>query len=425
MLNGYARQLGQAQFDTQYSKYSNTNYTASGQDVHAITEILRQSQAQLDDVATELAFVESIMKRVRDVHQQFLDKRDQILASIRTHQGFVSCIRRLPPEILSEIFVRCLPSETYIRPKTKTAPLLLMGVCSGWRKVALGTPRLWCSLSVRPSHRGEQQGLFVYHDWLARARARPLLLAVDTRQPRQSPMWRDEVTELLQPYTSRTVRLHVIFDKTTVPNLLLKDVPMLEHLTLKSNVPEDPDIVIVQPEPRLRSLTLTRIVFSAGVRSAFEHYWAHLTQLRFTLGRKHLLNFEIEGPVVLTLLALCPHLQDLAFSSVDISPDDAGTYAARALMHSNLNSLDVRVLRGTDFFLDALTLPALKYLKIRDSYISPSTWRQNEFRGFVARSQCPLETLKIHGGQASSKEDQAEYVALIPTLKHVDLGLEE
>ena len=366
------------------------------------------------------------MERVRDVRRQFLDKRDQILASMRVHQGLVSCIRRLPPEILSEIFVMCLPPETYIAPKTGVAPLLLAGVCRRWRKVALGTPRLWCSLSVRPCRRGQQEGLLLfYHHWLSRARGCSLSLAVDTRQRPKNPVWRKEVMELLQPYTGRAVRLYVALDRATVPDLLLKDIPMLEHLTLKGDLHRDPMTVIIQSELRLRSLTLHRIIFSANVRSASQHCWTHLTQLQVALGSKHLLSPDIDGPVLLTLLALCPHLQDFTFSSVDIPSHDVATYAARAFTHPDLRSLSVTVLRGTGFLLDALTLPALRHLEIRDSYIGPTTWRHNEFKAFVGRSRCPLEMLTIHSWQASSEEDKAGYMALMPTLKHVDLRMEE
>ena len=157
-------------------------------------------------------------------------------------------------------------------------------------------------------------------------------------------------------------------------------------------------------------------MFSAGARFAFEHFWTHLTQLRVTLGSKHLLSPDI--------LALCPHLRDLTFSSMSISLYDVERHA---LTHSNLRWLNIRVLRGTRFLLDALTLPALRYLKIRIrdlSYTGRTTWPQNEFKAFVARWRCPLKTLKIlkHCGNVSSKEE-AECVALIPTLKHVNLRL--
>lgn len=410
--------------DTPYSRYGNTNYAASGQDVHAIDEIVRQRQAQLHDVTAELAAVGFIMKRVRDVHQQLLDRRDQIIASKEAHRGLVSCIRRLPTEILGEIFVRCLPSETHVEPDTHTAPLLLLGVCRGWRKVALGTPRLWCSLSVRPSHRVLQQGLFFYHHWLSRARGCPLSLAVDTRRPPQNPVWRYEVTELLQPYTSRSARLHITFDEATAPDLLLKDIPMLEHLTLEGDLRTAQLISIVQPEPKLRSLTLYSVTFGADVLSVFEPGWTHLTSLRVTLGRAPS-HHATDGPIVLTLLALCPHLEEFAFSPVFISRNEATkTNAPLTLTHTRLRSLDIVVLYGVGCLLDALTLPDLRHFQIRDLDIVPSGWRQNELKGFLTRSRCPLETLQIHGAQASmKKEDRAEFAALIPTLKRLDVCL--
>lgn len=417
--------------DTRYSKYSNTNYAASGQDVRSITEIVRQHQAQLDNVTAELVSVESIMKRVISVHQQLLDKRNQIVTSMEAHQGLISCIRRLPSELLGEIFLRCLPPKPHIEPDAINAPLLLLAVCRRWRKVALGTPRLWCSLLVRSSHRIQRQGVFFYHHWLSRARACPLSLAVDTRRPPRNPVWRYEVTELLQPYTSRAARLHITFDDVTAPNLLLQDVPMLQHLTLDGdlNTTQYQKMTLVQPEPRLSSLTLITGTLDTDVLGAFNPGWTHLTQLRVTLSRPSQSQRDaVGGPIVLTLLALCPHLQEFSFSPVFISRQDnaSGGVGVNALTHARLRALDVDVLYGAGPFLDALTLPALRHLQIRDLDIVPSAWRRNAFKAFVARSGCPLETLKIHhdGTQvAITKSDRQEYAALIPTLRHLDLCL--
>ena len=406
--------------DTPYSKYSNTNYAVSGKDVHAITEIISQRQAQLDNVTTELALVESIMERVRSIHQQLLDKRNQVVVSMQAHQGLVSCIRRLPAEILGEIFLRCLPPDPPVEPDTTAAPLLLLAVCRRWRKVALGTPRLWCSLSIRPSHRIQQQGVFYYHHWLSRARCCPLSLAVDTRRPPMNPVWRYEVTELLQPYMSRAARLRIAFDDATAPDLLLKDASMLEHLTLDGDLRTARKMALIQPVLRLRSLTLNTLTLALGDLSAFNPGWAHLTQLRVTLGRGRSLREATDGPIVLALLALCPHLEEFSFSPFFVSRYDA----PRAFTHARLRSLDVVVLSGVGPLLEALTLPALRQLTIRDLDILPSTWRHNAFTAFLKRSCCPLETLKIHGTQvAISKADRQEYAALIPTLKQLDLCL--
>ncbi|KIJ59388.1 hypothetical protein HYDPIDRAFT_118612 [Hydnomerulius pinastri MD-312] len=361
------------------------------------------------------------MNRIKDVHQRLTDKRGQIAASMETHQGLIACIRRLPSEILGEIFMHCLPPDAHNEPNPNTAPLLLTRICRPWRKVALSTPRLWCSLSVRPSHRVQQQGLFYYHTWLSRARGCPLSLAVDTRlvhAPR-NPVWRYEVTELLQPYTSRCSRLLVTFDEATAPELLLKDIPVLEHLTLEGDMKYAQKIFITQPQPHLRSLTLHSFPFSPDLLSLFNPAWANLTQVKVVLGR----GGDVDGHVFLSLLQLCPNLEGLVFNPICIGRSEVSVHPPGTLLHANLRSLDVIVLYGLNSLLNILTLPKLRDLSISDLVLVPGPWPHKEFKSFLSRSHCPLASLKIYGAQVSmKKEHRAEYVTLIPTLKHVGLG---
>ncbi|KAJ7143102.1 hypothetical protein C8R43DRAFT_866226, partial [Mycena crocata] len=51
--------------------------------------------------------------------------------------------QRFPPEILSEIFIHCLPDDKFITPDLATAPLLLCGICHHWKDITLATPELW------------------------------------------------------------------------------------------------------------------------------------------------------------------------------------------------------------------------------------------------------------------------------------------
>lgn len=55
---------------------------------------------------------------------------------------------RMPPEILAQIFLSCLPHKPIDRaqPNINISPMNLCHICSYWRNVALGTPRLWNSL---------------------------------------------------------------------------------------------------------------------------------------------------------------------------------------------------------------------------------------------------------------------------------------
>ncbi|KAJ7757617.1 hypothetical protein B0H16DRAFT_1314456, partial [Mycena metata] len=55
----------------------------------------------------------------------------------------------LPPEVVSNIFVECLPRRLDTGsldrgvPNAKLAPLLLLQVCRTWRAIAVSTPHLW------------------------------------------------------------------------------------------------------------------------------------------------------------------------------------------------------------------------------------------------------------------------------------------
>ncbi|KAJ7146177.1 hypothetical protein C8R44DRAFT_599326, partial [Mycena epipterygia] len=56
-------------------------------------------------------------------------------------------VLKLPPEITSGIFVHCLPTLPS-DPRLLEAPLLLLGICKGWREIALQTPALWASFKI-------------------------------------------------------------------------------------------------------------------------------------------------------------------------------------------------------------------------------------------------------------------------------------
>ncbi|KAG2035473.1 hypothetical protein BDR03DRAFT_962335 [Suillus americanus] len=64
--------------------------------------------------------------------------------------------------------------------------------------------------------------------------------------------------------------------------------------------------------------------------------------------------------------------------------------------------------------LDAFSLPALRVLTIRGA----QEWPHEQFKAFLVRSQCPLESLIVRGSVVTD-EQRAEYVALVPSLQSV------
>ncbi|KAJ7138087.1 hypothetical protein C8R44DRAFT_551772, partial [Mycena epipterygia] len=66
------------------------------------------------------------------------------------HRGVLAPVRRLPPEILCEIFASLSPSSSYIFNSAKELDnlskfglLQISQVCAHWRRLVMGTPRLW------------------------------------------------------------------------------------------------------------------------------------------------------------------------------------------------------------------------------------------------------------------------------------------
>ncbi len=75
-------------------------------------------------------------------------KRDKLKAYIEPHRALMSPVRRIPPETLTEIFIRCLPSDRPPVRSSEEAPLLLTTICRSWREIALSAPALWSSIHV-------------------------------------------------------------------------------------------------------------------------------------------------------------------------------------------------------------------------------------------------------------------------------------
>ena len=84
-----------------------------------------------------------------------------------------SPISHLPPEILSRIFIFCLPDNEFPSMSSKVPPILLCQVCAAWREISLGTPQLWSSFRIFGYHSWEfKRQRFL--QWLERSGALPL-----------------------------------------------------------------------------------------------------------------------------------------------------------------------------------------------------------------------------------------------------------
>ncbi|KAE9404867.1 hypothetical protein BT96DRAFT_916546 [Gymnopus androsaceus JB14] len=137
-------------------------------------------RARISDVETQ---VEKLQSQISELTHQ----KDAKLVEIASLENVLSPIRRVPPEIISEIFeLACLPEEGKSMYEHSIAQYtsILCAVCVAWRKVAHATPRLWSELCL--SLKGRKPvipELGWVKEWIHRSQGLPLdlYLNFDTR----------------------------------------------------------------------------------------------------------------------------------------------------------------------------------------------------------------------------------------------------
>ena len=109
-----------------------------------IRELTKSLKAPLN----ELQEVEAEIQRLGELMETMKMKRQSIQKRINDHTTILSPARRLPPDVLHEIFFHCLPIHHNPIMKSSESPLLLTRICSSWRAIALSSPRIWSKVYI-------------------------------------------------------------------------------------------------------------------------------------------------------------------------------------------------------------------------------------------------------------------------------------
>ncbi|KAJ7863456.1 hypothetical protein B0H14DRAFT_3607711 [Mycena olivaceomarginata] len=255
-----------------------------------------------------------------------LELRDHEHARIAALRYLITPIRTLPVELLAEIFDLAIHDDTHIKDAFRVSQ-----VCSDWRRVAHGTPRLW-NRNFRvdlPSVDSDELYADGLKDWLARSA--PLPVPITWIAPR----WRSLDFEF------------------TIPPLL----ESLEALALSIPPHPDPSPVLAFTVPRLRKLSLC---IRSDALPILSLPWAQLADFTFTSRRAW-----GHPDIAFDLLAQCSNLvRASVFTGLGLPG------AARdALALSHLRSLSLHYVgppghvAGYDTsFLDNLSAPVLEEL---------------------------------------------------------------
>ncbi|KAJ6556259.1 hypothetical protein B0H19DRAFT_1152286 [Mycena capillaripes] len=333
----------------------------------------------------------------------------------------LSPVRAMPPEILQEIFVACLPAHHCAIMHPSHIPLLLGRVCSGWRRIWLSTPALWSSVHVVvPSSDGDRgpqvlrEACESLKTWLQRSGDCSLSISIFVPTSFDSNL--PPFVEIIVPYSRRWKSLRLMpATREQLPalwNLRSEDVPLLETLEISDNLFERPDLHALRflTVPRnLRHLTVKHFQGEVSIPAC---RWEQLTSLCLESQRSF---FTLDTSQLVELVGQCTNLINCRLVFPIGSPVPltvASTPAPPQISLSRLQTLSMtgEVTTNAPFnivdILDTLALPALQQLQLTGiavmDFNNPITVQAPAVSDvllavdeLITRSSCDLQELTI------------------------------
>ncbi|KAF6743817.1 hypothetical protein DFP72DRAFT_976126 [Ephemerocybe angulata] len=369
----------------------NTNYVPSECDCQIIEGYLAVLQSQVSKLENQLL-----------VHQgseeEILQQLEERSLSIDAHRALLTLARRLPDELLREIFLHSLPSNHNATFCPEDSPILLTRVSQRWRAVALSTPRLWSTLHIPILSELDGFVLFTQRDvmvkeWMARAGSTPISLSFGTG-------WSSFFPNL--PYLSRLFAIasptystweDIAVSLSGHESELLKFTELLEiegrnpfrrARKLEINIDmtsafrnNSIDLILdsmhIEDNPRLKALSLsTSFTLLHPLQSMKGSLpWSNLESLKLqpskSVYNKNDVFKLIMCDVLLDVLAHCPKLKLLDASCAQLREWPSQGQEAVALpelKHASLSFPNLQDLRIIDFLMKC-DWPALSSLDFR------------------------------------------------------------
>ncbi|KAJ7089850.1 hypothetical protein B0H15DRAFT_274387 [Mycena belliarum] len=331
--------------------------------------------------------------------RQYIDDRDAEECSARegrSEQNEIALIARLPPEILADIFVKCVPVSIR-KLHNDSSWLNIARVCSRWRSVALACPELWSTVILWPPtltlvamERSKLAPLIVRAD-LSKDYALDLVSILCTYAARLGALDLRSPQHLLEPFLSN---LH--FESTgAAPRL--QDIRIIN--TDNDNLGEGGMWLSSNLYDRREVLQSRKAGTRVGLRLHLEccafpwdsAWYSQMTDF-------HLENINpAQCPTMETLLSILvgsPALQTLSLIYCDPTTREGFSVV---LPHLSILTLKTNSPSTCTNLLTYLVFPLSAIVKVSASCVSPAEHDHNIHKTLIPRffSFCTYDTVRI------------------------------
>ncbi|KAK7027285.1 hypothetical protein VNI00_015374 [Paramarasmius palmivorus] len=391
----------------------------STQNISELNRFLQDAEAEIRHYQTTI-----------DMHKStivFLENKVSHLAQkIAKYRPLLSPIRRMPSDILREIFT--LSNSGRIRPLCIPVPLSLSAVCGRWREVALQTPALWSSIDIFLQEEWEKNGQYNHLHrtvltFLERSQNVPLdiILNFDGILPDS------DATSILDALVAHSWRWQRLKLGNTLEECLRhqafaplesKGLPMLRTLALLDSreASIDDDTICNGYICRLFTccpqLTSLRVKVDAPFTVQDSLPWQQIQKLEVR---------DSTCAAGLAVVAQCPNVDHLTVNRLtDSGRSDISHIAGpikRLSIMGHAEEHVTSVMKNVSF--DQLTSLEI----CGRPYRSSSTWdcAHDDTVNFLLRSSCRLTSLTLDGVPFSDK-DTLSLLRLMPALTYLHIA---
>ena len=421
-----------------------SNYVATDSECVEIQNLLKKPTARLEELSTLLRELDERSARIQA-------EQASLFLSISKHQALTSLIRKLPIDILQEIFIACLPTTYNAVMSNQHPPMLLTQICSSWRKVAHATPQLWKSIHIAIPFNAPRIYSLEYSnfrstveqvarrrseavlEWISRSGACPLDISIskwDTSVPYGTY---DNIIESLILFSERWREISFSVPHQAlgpVAALPASKVPLLESLVLNCGR------LHFSPAPIRTGFDTQSDWFISGVIKAPKLREIRLTQLsedvaRLPINWSQLTTLSLEGTTVgrlsiskaYKILSSCRNLINCRLEIGTVMPtEDPPFYETSTASTISLPFLtDFSVCEDTNLskLFGLLHLPSLNSLEFHTT-IWPTHASSPGLLSLLERSHSMIQHL-ITDPQFFKRQDFVECLRLCPSLKSLSI----
>jgi hypothetical protein len=319
-----------------------------------------------------------------------MSRADERLENLAIHRIYVaygdtelSCVRRLPTELLRDIFILFCRS---LFPR-RADLFLLSAVCRRWRELVLSMPELWANIHILYGCKPLDDYVDMINLLIARSQVLPLSIRLDHIPDR------GDMHAILLAAINHLERWRHFTLRCESFNINISDfpsechAPLLESLTVISSEFPSRDLFhliqsLVHDAPRLRSIEVKI--------SRFDNYldvfpWRQLKCLQIRGG------LSVMDCIVVLSQAL--QIEECSFYVSAMGGPTSSLPPCITLHH--LEGFVIGSTVSIADLLDHLSVPALWDLVIGSVGSDSFPWSRESFSSFINRSSSPLRDVRI------------------------------